>query len=169
MGIRGWRAMDEPELPPDNVVRDGRFTSANAAEMSARGRQKAVDEQAERKAYILERIAISAELVAAYDEAIVAAGSLAPLFKAAATRLAMDVLTGKIEISGSQFAASLTALINAGRLEAGETTSSTQSVSITSEEAVERMKELNAEIERRRVAAEKLIADAKVVPMGGAS
>lgn len=158
-----------PPEPPPPASTNGQAThydSERAREIRSIGVEQARNEALERRAVILERIAVSTELVDAYESAYPDGTKRSSLYKAAADRIAHDVLTGRADIekwNGSQLAAMLNALINAGRLEAGEATSSTESV--PPEQRAERMRILRDEVDRQASDADKAAQAGRVVPM----
>lgn len=160
---------DDPPAPARTTGEATYFDSERAREIRSVGVEKARNEALERRAEILERIAVSTELVAAYEGAYPNGLERAKLYKAAADRIAHDVLSGKADLekwNGSQMAAMMNALVNAGRLEAGEVTSSTES--IPPEERAERMRILREEFDRQQDDAEKAAQAGRVVPLADA-
>lgn len=159
--------MTTGEPPPGRTAGQAtHYDSERAREIRSIGVEQARNEALERRALILERIAVSSELVSAYDEAYPDGAARSKLYKAAADRIAHDVLAGRADIekwNGSQLAAMINALVNAGRLEAGEATSSTES--LPPEERAERMRLLRAEVDRQQADADKAAQAGRVVPM----
>lgn len=141
---------DEPEPPPKNVAT--LFTKATGAAAGSASAQKAELERLEAKAQVLERIAVAAEMVVFYDQHYPDALSRSKLLKAAGMSVASKVLMGQVECTnGSQAATLIKELVNAGRLEAGESTSSADLV--TAEERTERIKALREQLDQNTAAA----------------
>jgi hypothetical protein len=135
--------------PPKNVAT--LFTKATGAEAGRASASKAEQERLEARAQVLERIAVAAEIVTFYDEHYPDAMSRSKLLKAAGMKVASQVLMGQVECSnGSQAATLIKELVNAGRLEAGESTSSADLV--TSEERAERIKALREQLDQNTAA-----------------
>lgn len=78
---------------------------------------------------------------------------MAPVFFAAARRVAMEVLLGNVPIrNGSDAGAAIKALVDAGRLEAGQATSVTEDITqppVSREEAEKRLRLLKAAVAER--------------------
>lgn len=79
---------------------------------------------------------------------------MAPVFFAAARRVAMEVLLGNVPIrNGSDAGAAIKALVDAGRIEAGQATTVTEDITVppaSREEAEKRLKLLKASIVERQ-------------------
>lgn len=164
--MSGDEPFDESPVTSGEVVRTNLFGNQRTAAAINNGAQQATDEANERRAYILETIAISAELIKSWNDAYPDNMARGALYKAASMKLAHQVLTGEIAVTGGQVASLVRELSQAGRLEMGEVTSSHESVT-TPAERKERLKEIQEAVSAAREDAERAEEAAKVVPMGG--
>lgn len=149
---------DDDDMVPgdtDDVVVEGAFGSQLAREAALVGAERARAEAAEQRAWALERVAVASEIIGAYDnEWLNDPKKFSKLFKSAAAKLALDLLRGATPVqNASQAAAAMTALMNAGRLEAGEHTSF--GATVDGDEQMEAIKRMRDEANRRIAEAEK--------------
>lgn len=163
---------DEPELPdePDTPGKliEGKFDAESARWAGKLGREKAHLEAEAQKAYVLEQAAINAELMRSYNEAFGDDGEkLAGLFKAGAAKVAGMILRGEIQPTATTAGPLITALLAAGRLEAGQVTSASRTET-TTEERADALREIEAEARRNREEIEKAAQAGKVTEIGGA-
>ena len=124
---------------PDDL--DGsQFTPETALLAVEQAKKAKIEQGMVRKAEVMASLAINAELVQAYDEAYPDPVKLSNLYTAASARIASGILTGAIEVSGSQAAQLIKELTAASRLVIGEATSISDSS--TAEERAARIKEM---------------------------
>lgn len=156
---------DESPVLDDTVTPMWNFERQRDEATRAVAAQEARDEANRNRAYILESIAISAELIQSWEQAYPTNERRGALYKAAAMKLANKVLTGEIEVGPAQVASVIRELSTAGRLEMGEATSSSESSQLSAEERKERLAMIREQVEAAERAAG---ASADVIDMGGA-
>ena len=149
--------------PPD--LDGSAFTPETALLAVEQAKKAKIEQGMVRKAEVMASLAVNAELVQAYDQAYPDPVKLSNLYTAASARIAQDVLTGQIEVRGSQAAQLIKELTAASRLVLGEATSITDTS--TAEERQARIREIREQLDiseaQAKAAAE---AGGVVVPIG---
>lgn len=149
--------------PPD--LDGSEFTPETALLAVEQAKKAKIEQGMVRKAEVMASLAVNAELVQAYDQAYPDPVKLSNLYTAASARIAQDVLTGQIEVRGSQAAQLIKELTAASRLVLGEATSITDTS--TAEERQARIREIREQLDiseaQAKAAAE---AGGVVVPIG---
>lgn len=140
---------DIPEVPRERLkLRDLAFNEQERRAARAKAERDARETAEKKRADFAMKVAVAEKLT----ERLPREG-MAPVFFAAARRVAMEVLLGNIPIrNGSDAGAAIKALIDAGRVEAGSVPEAPDMTSVpaTREEAEQRLKLIHDEVAKRR-------------------